>query len=112
MKLINLLKYEYFSTKSQTTLTHLSYLGTVLIFTTQEGRIFYLMYSLSPLFLVLTRTTKLTVKTLGTVRVSCDTSEAVNFHEDKIADRYLLANLPTINVWSCWSLQSLRSLSL
>jgi hypothetical protein len=73
---------------------------------------FYLTYSLSPLFLVLMRTTKLTVKTLGTVRVSCDTTEAVNFHEDKIADRYLLSNLPTINVWSCWSLQSLWSSSL
>jgi hypothetical protein len=112
MKLINLLKYEYFSTKSQTTRTHLSHLGTVYIFTAQESRIFYLMYSLSPLFPVLTHTTKLTVKTLGTVRVSCDTNEAVNFHENKIADGHLLSNLPTINVWSRWSLQSLWSLSL
>jgi hypothetical protein len=107
MKLINLPKFDYFSTKSQTTLSYLSLLGTVFIFTAQEGRIFHLMDSLSPLFQVLTCTTKLTVKTLGTVRVSCDTSEAVNFHEDTIVDRHLLSNSPAINVWSCWSLQSL-----
>jgi len=84
MKLINLPKSDYFSTKPHTTLTHLSHHGTVFIFTAQEVLIFYLMDSLSPLFQVLTCTTKLTVKTLGTVSVPCDTSEAVNFHEDTL----------------------------
>jgi hypothetical protein len=37
-----------FQTKSQIIVTHLSHIGTVFIFTAQEGQIVYLMYSLSP----------------------------------------------------------------
>jgi hypothetical protein len=107
MKMINLPKYDYFSTKSQTTMTRLSHLDTVFIFTAQDSQIFYLMYNLSPSFQVLTCTIKLTVRTLGTLRVSCDTIEAVNFHVDTTVDRHLLSNSPTINVWSCRSLYSL-----
>jgi hypothetical protein len=87
----------------------LSHLGTVFIFTAQEGRIFYLVNSIYPLFQVLPCTTKLTMKTLGTVRVSRDTTETVNFPDDTTVDRHLLSSLPAINVWSCWSPQSIWS---
>jgi hypothetical protein len=74
---------------------HLSHLGTVFIFIAQESPTFYLINSTSPVFQVHTCTVKLGMKNLSTVRVTCDTTEAVNYLENNI----LLA----FNVWSFWS---------
>lgn len=51
------------------------------IFTAQEGPIIYLINNNSPGFQVLTFTAKAAVKTLYSVRITYDTTEAVYFLE-------------------------------
>ena len=72
------LKYHYFSTKSLSTVTHLSHLDTVLVSIAQEGPTFYLVNSISAELQVLTCTATSTTKNLSTVRIACDINEAVN----------------------------------
>jgi hypothetical protein len=53
---------------------HSSLLDTVFTFTAQEGPNFYLFSSISPVFQVLTHTTRSAMKNLSTVRIVSDTN--------------------------------------
>jgi hypothetical protein len=58
---------------------HSSLLDAVFTFTAQESPNFYLFNSISPVFQVLTHTTRSAMKNLSTVRIVSDTNSAVNF---------------------------------
>jgi len=58
---------------------YLPHLGSVFIFSAQEGPTSYLITSISPLLPVLTCTAKIALKNLSTVRIAFDITEAVTF---------------------------------
>jgi hypothetical protein len=63
---------------------YLPHLGSVFIFSAQEGPASYLINSISPVLQVLICTAKMAMKNVSTVRIVFDITEAVNFpHKHK-----------------------------